>query len=219
MEDVRLDHLVRYRWAAERILERDWPFTGLWVADIGCGAGYGTRFIRDKLLAATIPGEDGEEYRFSQNFVGGLDKADAVAYAEKHYAALGLAFGEGTWPSLAEGKPEVDSTDPNVIVAVEVLEHIYDDVGFLAWAADVLRRSDGLLLLTTPNAATRGDGSDDPFHVRHYTTEVLLERVRLYFNEVELWYQHSNGIAKAGSTRLFMAETAHGICVGAGGPL
>ena len=73
----------------------------------------------------------------------------------------------------------------DVVVAVEVLEHVEEDAAFLRHVSRVLRPG-GVFLMTTPN----GDfvPNTNPDHKRHYTRHELVERLRASFPDVRVSY-------------------------------
>ena len=78
---------------------------------------------------------------------------------------------------------EDDSFD--VIVSVEVLEHVDEDEKFVSEVRRVLK-TDGIFVMTTPN----GDWvpNTNPDHRRHYRREQLEEILKLHFDEVDVFY-------------------------------
>jgi 2-polyprenyl-3-methyl-5-hydroxy-6-metoxy-1,4-benzoquinol methylase len=73
----------------------------------------------------------------------------------------------------------------DVVVAVEVLEHVEDDAAFVRQVCRVLKPS-GVFLMTTPN----GDfvPNTNPDHKRHYTRRQLVERLTACFPRVRVEY-------------------------------
>ena len=73
----------------------------------------------------------------------------------------------------------------DIVVAVEVLEHVEDDAAFVRNACRVLRPG-GVFLMTTPN----GDfvPNTNPDHKRHYTRHALAERLGASFPDVSVAY-------------------------------
>jgi SAM-dependent methyltransferase len=73
----------------------------------------------------------------------------------------------------------------DLVVAVEVLEHVEEDAAFVRHAHRLLKPG-GVFLMTTPN----GDfvPNTNPDHKRHYTRRQLLERVGAFFPEVRVTY-------------------------------
>jgi SAM-dependent methyltransferase len=78
----------------------------------------------------------------------------------------------------------------DVVVSVEVLEHVEADDRFVAHAHRVLRPG-GAFLMTTPN----GDfcRNTNPDHKRHYTREQLRSLLARHFSEVDVRYAIRGG--------------------------
>jgi len=76
-----------------------------------------------------------------------------------------------------------DSFD--IIVSVEVLEHVDEDERFVSEVRRVLK-NEGVFVMTTPN----GDWipKNNPDHRRHYRKTQLEELLKLHFDEVEVFY-------------------------------
>jgi 2-polyprenyl-6-hydroxyphenyl methylase / 3-demethylubiquinone-9 3-methyltransferase len=129
---------VRLAYVRDRIAARfgrdpaaPTPLAGLRLLDIGCGAG---------LLTEPLA-------RLGPNVVG-ADPAEAnIAVARLHAGQAGLAidYRAATAEALAEAGESFD-----VVLAMEVVEHVADLAAFLRAAAAVLRPG-GLMLLATIN--------------------------------------------------------------------
>jgi 2-polyprenyl-6-hydroxyphenyl methylase/3-demethylubiquinone-9 3-methyltransferase len=109
----------------------DGPLEGLSILDIGCGAG---------LLSEPLSrlGAD----------VTGLDPAAAsIGVAQAHARATGaeLTYRTGTVEDLARERAKFD-----VVLAMEVVEHVHDVAAFVARAASLVRPG-GLFALSTLN--------------------------------------------------------------------
>lgn len=138
---IRRDHVARYEWAASVLPAKSR------VIDFACGVGYGSRILAEA-------GHKARGYDLS---------AEALAYADKYYAAPGTIFvsGDGNAP---QGLPEVDAA-----VCFETIEHIEDPRPLLR----ALRRAAPLLLASVPNEDVMpwspAPGFITAFHHRHYT--------------------------------------------------
>jgi SAM-dependent methyltransferase len=109
--------------------------------------------------------------------------------AERARMVLGLDYDEHTTKHVARGYPRVHAIRGNlaclpvrtstidIVANLQVLEHLWDQEGFLADCARVLRPG-GRLLLTTPNRITFSPGRDtpiNPFHTRELAASELRE--------------------------------------------
>jgi 2-polyprenyl-6-hydroxyphenyl methylase/3-demethylubiquinone-9 3-methyltransferase len=132
MNPCRLDYIAeqiaaqfgRDRRAAE-------PFAGLTILDAGCGGG----LVAEPLarLGATVTGLDASE--------------EGIAVARAHAAEAGLTidYRVGTAEALAEQGMGFD-----VIVALEIVEHVPEPAAFVATLATLLRPG-GILIMSTVN--------------------------------------------------------------------
>lgn len=116
---TKAEHLWRYRFASKRFKGR--------VLDIGCGTGYGSRFLYDV-----------------GNKVSSIDVSEkAIDYAGKNYA------GPEYIKSSAENIPFSDGIF-DAITAFEVIEHVPDPHKALSEICRVLKDG-GSLFISTPN--------------------------------------------------------------------
>ncbi|MGQ0839801.1 class I SAM-dependent methyltransferase [Actinokineospora sp.] len=127
------------------------------VLEAGCGEGYGA-----DLLAARA------------RLVLGLDyDALTAAHVAKVYPAVRTVRGNLAGLPLRSGSVDV-------VANLQVIEHLWDQEGFLTECRRVLRPG-GLLLVTTPNRFTFSPGRDtplNPFHTRELAPSELDELVR-----------------------------------------
>jgi SAM-dependent methyltransferase len=138
-------HEVVYQWLAPRCAGRD-------VLEAGCGEGYGADLIA----------------RVARRVIA-LDYDDtAVAHVRARYPRVQAMKG-----NLAELPLPDASVD--VVVNLQVIEHLWDQAQFIAECARVLRPS-GLLVVSTPNRVTFSPGRDtplNPFHTRELNADEL----------------------------------------------
>lgn len=127
------------------------------VLEAGCGEGYGAGLIAtvaDRVLA--------------------LDYDELTAgHVHRSYPELHAVRG-----NLAGLPLRTESVD--VVANLQVIEHLWDQAGFLAECHRVLRPG-GLLLVTTPNRITFSPGRDtplNPFHTRELAAAELAELLR-----------------------------------------
>jgi 2-polyprenyl-6-hydroxyphenyl methylase/3-demethylubiquinone-9 3-methyltransferase len=126
---------VRLRYLRDRV-DRHWgldetglkPLAGRRAADVGCGAG---------LLAEPLARLGAE--------VTGIDAAP-----ENVTAARGHALGQGLEIDYRVGGAEALDGRYDLVVSLEVIEHVTDPAGFIAALAAAVADG-GLLILSTPN--------------------------------------------------------------------
>lgn len=127
---------ARMRYIREAI-DRHWggdprtmkPLAGKRALDIGCGAGLASEPLAR--LGAQMTAIDAA--------------AENIAVARTHAAAMGLAI-----DYRHGGVEDLDEPPFDLIVSLEVIEHVTDPALFLGHIARLLK-SDGLLILSTPN--------------------------------------------------------------------
>lgn len=140
-------HEVVYRRLADRCADRD-------VLEAGCGEGYGADLIAD--VARTVIGLDYDEL--------------TVAHVRACYPRVEVR--QGNLAALPLPNESVD-----VVVNFQVIEHLWDQPGFIVECFRVLRPG-GQLLISTPNRITFSPGRDtpvNPFHTRELNAAELAE--------------------------------------------
>ena len=118
---------------------------GAVVLEAGCGEGYGAALLAE--VAGRVLAVDYDE--------------PAAAHVRRRYPEVAVLRG-----NLA-GLP-VRAGAVDVVANFQVIEHLWDQQGFLAECLRVLRPG-GTLLITTPNRITFSPGQDtplNPFHTR-----------------------------------------------------
>ncbi|WP_084352136.1 class I SAM-dependent methyltransferase [Millisia brevis] len=140
-------HEVVYEWLLERCRDAR-------VLEAGAGEGYGAAMIAD--VAERVIALD-------------YDRS-AIAHIREVYPRVHPVRG-----NLA-GLPLPDDA-VDVVVNLQVIEHLWDQVGFLRECLRVLRPG-GSLIVSTPNRLTFSPGRDtplNPFHTRELAPEELTE--------------------------------------------
>lgn len=126
---------LRTGWIAERVAAAGLAWPGLRLLDVGCGAG----------LAA-------EEFARRGASVTAIDaSAEAIAAARLHAEQGGLAI---DYRIAAPEDLAAEGARFDVVVALEVIEHVADRDAFLA-AVAALTRPAGLVFLSTLNRTAR----------------------------------------------------------------
>lgn len=126
---------LRTGWIAERVAAAGLAWPGLRLLDVGCGAG----------LAA-------EEFARRGASVTAIDaSAEAIAAARLHAEQGGLAI---DYRIAAPEDLAAEGAGFDVVVALEVIEHVADRDAFLA-ALAALTRPAGLVFLSTLNRTAR----------------------------------------------------------------
>ncbi|MFC5996638.1 class I SAM-dependent methyltransferase [Pseudonocardia hispaniensis] len=143
---------------------------GAVVLEAGCGEGYGA-----DLLAT------------GARRVLALDYDSLVtAHAARRYPRVAVA--RANLVALPTATGAVD-----VVISLQVIEHLWEQARFLAECARVLRPG-GALLLSTPNRITFSPGRDtplNPFHTREFAPAELADLIAAAgFADVELHGLH-----------------------------
>lgn len=158
-------HLARYRFAS--------PFTtGKRILDLGCGAGYGTAYLKSH-GAKEVVGVD-------------IDRR-ATLGAYRHFGHIeGVFFVQGDARQLLFQSSFFDG-----IVCMETIEHLPEPEELLAECRRVLTPH-GVLILSTPNKEIASPGQERPswpYHEREFSASELKSLAEGFFGEVELYGQ------------------------------
>jgi SAM-dependent methyltransferase len=138
--------------------------TGATVLEAGCGEGYGADLlarVAERVLALDY------------------DRLTAE-HVHRVYPRVGVVRGNLATLPLADGSVDV-------VANLQVIEHLWDQHGFLTECRRVLRPG-GRLLVTTPNRITFSPGRDtplNPFHTRELSPSELDSLLREAGFEVE----------------------------------
>jgi SAM-dependent methyltransferase len=130
---------------------------GARVLEAGCGEGYGAAALAQ--VAATVIGLDYDE--------------PAVAHIAHTYPEIAIVRGNLAQLPVRDGAIDV-------VVNMQVIEHLWDQAAFLAEVARVLRPA-GTLVISTPNRITFSPGRDkplNPYHTRELSAAELTGLLR-----------------------------------------
>ena len=130
------------------------------LLELGCGEGRGVELLAPRA----------DSYR-------AIDKIDSVIEALRAQYP-DLTFEQGVFPPLSFPDNSFDT-----IVTFQVIEHLEDDHQFIREIYRVLRPG-GRAIITTPNikmTLTR-----NPWHIREYTAQELIDIAEKYFEKVEM---------------------------------
>lgn len=147
MQDIRIDHRLRYELAKKYIKDN------FKVLDVACGIGYGSYILkREKEI----------------NVVGVDIDGGAIKYANEYYKTEGVEFNQ-----LDILKENLEDSIFDVIVCFETIEHIKEDRDFLKKLYSNLKKN-GKLIISTPNQLNMPYSKVKfPFHIKHYKPEAL----------------------------------------------
>ena len=155
-------HADRYRFACEYTEDKI-------VLDCASGLGYSADIIKHLGRA---------------KFVYGLEIDQAASkYANDVYGCESIHFDVG---SILNIPYEGDKFD--IFTSFETIEHIENEDLQFHEVKRVLKNG-GLYILSTPN--DWGSDSTNPYHVRHYTYELLKERLSNNFELLQIYNQNS----------------------------
>lgn len=159
---IYLRHLFAYEFAKDLV-----PKDG-YILEVGCGEGYGVSLLSQKVRK--IVGLD-------------VDKK-TVSCALSKYETRNASF------QLYAGKdiPYEDATFDGV-VSFQVVEHIKNDVNYIAEIFRVLKKG-GIFIVSTPNKSCRLRPNQKPwnrFHIREYNPFELESLLRTKFSDVKIF--------------------------------
>lgn len=140
MNPLRLDYVadqIAAEFGRDRSAPR--PFAGLRVLDIGCGGGLVSEPMAR--LGAEVMGADATQVNIS------------VAQAHADQQGLQIDYRATTAEALAEAGEGFD-----VVLALEIVEHVADPAAFIATCRELLRPG-GLLIVSTLNRTARSFGA------------------------------------------------------------
>jgi SAM-dependent methyltransferase len=164
-----------------------WLFHGSVVLDVGCGEGYGTALLAGQ--QAKVIGVDYDPM--------------AAAHAARRYRDIRVVRANAVALPCADNR--VDA-----VFGLQVIEHLWDQPGFLRECRRVLR-PDGVLMLSTPNRLTFSRGLErplNPCHTREFDPDELTAALNPHFiverifglhhgHAIAAWERHAGGVVDA----------------------
>jgi 2-polyprenyl-3-methyl-5-hydroxy-6-metoxy-1,4-benzoquinol methylase len=178
LSDVRVDHLNRYKFAAEYFADLV-PST---ILDCACGVGYGSNMLANELNTKVL----------------GVDiDAGAIEHANLHYKSALNQYTLADAKSYDFGVAEFDA-----VISFETIEHIDFDQALINKFYQALKPG-GRFICSTPNEEVMPfDKHKFPFHIKHYTNSEIVELLtKAGFNNIEIYAQQGyvDGEVKLGT--------------------
>ena len=169
------NYWFRRHEAAYRLLA---PYcTDTTVLEVGCGEGYGAQLLRQagarRVIAADYDG-------------------DVVTHVRGRYPTLAILQANAV-------RLPCRTSSVDVVTALQVLEHLWEQPRFVRECARVLRPG-GRMLLTTPNRLTFSSSMEatesNPFHARELTSAELAELAAPNFDATVRGMRHSEALQR-----------------------
>jgi len=149
IDGIRADHRARYDYVADLLAPADNVF------DAGCGIGYGANIMAQVA-----------------NSVVAVDCApDAVDFANSHWGAPNLRFAVQNLHALKLAKAQTF----DVVTAFEIIEHLVQPDLFLEGLKPYVTPATRIFISSPNEAAVQHTVELNPFHVRHFSEEMLSE--------------------------------------------
>ncbi|MCV2885450.1 class I SAM-dependent methyltransferase [Aestuariibacter sp. AA17] len=168
LENIRQDHVNRYRFAAEQLNNASVES----ILDLATGIGYGAKLLADT-TAANVTAVD-------------IDSA-AIEFAQKHYQAKNVTYlcqdaRESSFQSLFDA-----------IVSFETIEHVKFDKELMTFFYQNLTEN-GIFICSTPNEINMPFSKEKfKFHEKHYTPDEIISMVRqVGFTDIDVYSQKDN---------------------------
>jgi len=144
-----------YGWITDRFA----PYLGPRIVEVGAGIGTSTQHLLDKRPDARLL---------------------AVEPAENNFPRLARRFADDARVTPVQGylDDSIPTASADAVVAVNVMEHVKDDAGFLRHAARVLAPGGHVLVFVPALPALYGSLDEEFEHYRRYTRPGLVARLR-----------------------------------------
>jgi SAM-dependent methyltransferase len=141
---------IIFEWVLKTLAEYEAPR----ILDIGCGTGFNLAYLRSK----------GYENVFGLDFSN-----SALRYCQSR-ALTSLICGDGTYPPLCKESFEV-------IMALDLIEHLEDDIHALIELARILKPGGSLIIFTPAFNFLWGLQDEVSHHFRRYTARELRQKL------------------------------------------
>src|SRR3990167_1478486 len=160
------------------------------IVDVGCGSGVGSNILSQEA-----------------DFVWGIDKNEfSIEFAKEAFTREKNNIyysSQLTFDQFNIMEDTIETLKFDIVVAIEVIEHIYDTDKFLRALINKFTKRDKKgnchilnepteFFFSTPNRNFRKikkDKPDNPYHVREYRSQELVAYLRNYFEEVKIYNQ------------------------------
>lgn len=166
-----LRHVFAYKYARAQARKTDI------VLEVGCGDGYGTCLLADAVAETVAIDVDPRTVAHAER----RHASDTCRF--QHYDGVRIPFDEASF---------------DLVVSMQVIEHVEDDHHFVAEACRVLKPG-GRFLLTTPNRTHRvlpGKPPWNKFHVREYYPHELGSVLSKGFSDARVLGIHGDAEAR-----------------------
>jgi ubiquinone/menaquinone biosynthesis C-methylase UbiE len=157
-----LKHLFPYTYVSSEMNDNSK------VLEIGCGEGYGSSHLSEKVHSITAVDIEKEIIDHAE----GKYKSDNCHY--KLYNGEKLPFEDNMF---------------DFVISFQVIEHVPEELNFIQEAKRVLKPG-GKFFITTPNKVNRLKPNEkpwNPYHLREYSAEDLKSLLKHVFPQTEMW--------------------------------